>query len=314
MQLAIEASGLSKTYKKNNVKANINLHLQVQQGEIFGLLGPNGAGKTTFVKQVVGLLKPSSGNLKVMGENVIKDPDAVRSSLNYMSQNIFAVWHLKIREVIEYSGRLRGLSAGEAKKQTQNLLEELGIAEHSEKAIFHLSGGLRQLAGFGAAFIGKPRLLVLDEPTSSLDVARRRKLWDKVRELNQKAGVTVLLVTHSVIEAEHLLDRLAIIQDGRLKAIGSPGELKQRVDNRLRLEIIPHNGGLPPGLTRDLGQVGEVFETNNRVVVLASRGTLQKAVGLVEQYGLDCIDDFRIGTASLEDVYLKLGGGLHGAA
>lgn len=174
---------------------------------------------------------------------------------------------------------------------------------------------MRQLAGFGAAFIGKPPLLVLDEPTSAFDVARRRKLWNKERELNQKEGVIVLLVTYSVIEAEHLLDRLAIIiQDGRLKAIGSPRELKERVDNRLRLEIIPHNGGLAAGLTRDLGQVGEVFEANNRVVVLASRGTLQKAVGLVEQYGLNCIDDFRIGPASLEDVYLKLGGGILGAA
>ncbi len=314
MHLAIEAVGLGKTYKKNNVRANVEINLQVQQGEIFGLLGPNGAGKTTFVKQVVGLLKPSTGKLKVMGEDVITNPDAVRNQLNYMSQNIFAVWHLKVREVIENSGRLRGLSAGEAKKQTQNLLEELGIEQHGEKAIFHLSGGLRQLAGFGAAFIGKPRLLVLDEPTSSLDVARRRKLWDKVRELNQKENVTVLLVTHSVVEAEHLLDRLAIIQDGKLRAQGSPGELKQKVDNRLRLEIIPHNGGLPSGFTRDLGQFGEVFEANNRIVVLTSRGTLQNAVGLVEQYGFDYIDDFRIGTTSLEDVYLKLGGGILGTA
>lgn len=310
MKLAVEACGLSKTYKKNTVKANIDIHLQVQEGEIFGLLGPNGAGKTTFVKQVVGLLKPSAGSVKVMGENVITNPDAVRSSLNYMSQNIFAVWHLKIREVIEYSGRLRGLSNREARTQTQDLLEELGILEHSEKAIFHLSGGLRQIAGFGAAFIGKPRLLVLDEPTSALDVARRRKVWEKVQELNQREGVTVLLVTHSVIEAEHLLDRLAIIQDGRLQAMGSPGELKQRVDKRLRLEIIPQNGGLPPGLIRDLGRFGEVLEANNRVIILASRGKLQAAVGLVEEHGLDCIDDFRIGTANLEDVYLKLGGGV----
>ena len=103
------------------------------------LLGPNGAGKTTFVKQVVDLLKPSSGNLRVLGEDIIANPDAVRNSLNFMSQNIFAVWHLKIREVIEYSGRLRGLSSGEAKKETKVLLDELGITEHSEKAIFHLS-------------------------------------------------------------------------------------------------------------------------------------------------------------------------------
>lgn len=314
MNFVVEAENLTKVYAKNNVVANNGIDLTINEGEIFGLLGPNGAGKTTFVRQVVGLVQPTSGSIKVLGWDMAKQPEKVLAEVNYMSQNIFAIWHLKVREVIEYSAMMRGLSKGDARLKCNEILADLGMEEFAGKMVRQLSGGLRQLTGFGAAFVGTPRLLVLDEPTSALDVARRRKLWDKVKELNQQQGVTVVLVTHSVVEAEHVLDRLAIIRDGRLEALGSPGELKAQVDDRLRLEIIPKNGGLPQAMITELGNIGEVFSLRGRIIVLSPRGELQQAVGVVERYGFEGVDDFKIGTANLEDVYMKLGGDILGTA
>jgi ABC-type multidrug transport system ATPase subunit len=299
---------LTKIYSSSKHKANNNLTLEIHVGEIFGLLGPNGAGKSTLVKQISGLLRPTSGSIHLFGIDVVKRPDLVPHYVALQPQYSSALWNLYPEEAIFYTGQFRGLSAPNARRQTRALMKELGLDQVPKKQIINLSEGQRKLITLAVAFIGDRPVLVFDEPTDWLDPMMRRLVWEKLLHLNQQ-GITIILVTHNVLEAERVIQRVGIINDGALVALGTPSELKSHIDQRVRLVLLFKGEATKySGLLKSLGDVQAL--TSQHWTVLCYRDSAREAIDRVlTQIGLDELEDFRILTPSLEDVYLQLGGG-----
>jgi len=228
--------GLTKVYK-NGVVANDGIDLDIHHGETFGLLGPNGAGKTTLVKQIVGLLRPTAGYIHLFGRDIVQEPDVVPKHVAYLPQTLMSLRAYRVREAIYYTGILRGLTTKEARVQTDDLLERLHLAPLSRRLVGNLSDGQKQLVAVAVTLIAYRTVVVLDEPTNNLDPAVRRLVWDVLGELREQRGVTVILVTHNVLEAERVLTRVAIIDEGRVIALGTPDELKAQVASHARLEF-----------------------------------------------------------------------------
>lgn len=181
---AVVVRDLRKVYKAG-VVANDGISLDISRGEIFGLLGPNGAGKTTLIQQIIGLLAPTSGTVVVEGIDAVRHPERLTSLISYLPQQRVVMRDVEVDRALYITGRLRGLSRGSARKQTEWVLAELGLEAERHRWISRLSGGLDRLAAFGRALVGRPKLLVLDEPTNELDPVKRRLVWELIRRLNQ---------------------------------------------------------------------------------------------------------------------------------
>lgn len=305
---AYRIRGLVKRYR-NGVLANDGLTFDIEAGEIFGLLGPNGAGKTTLVKQLTGLLPPTSGSIRLFDIDVVAHREAVTHHVSYIPQRAGALADLTPREALALTGRLRGMGRREAAVQAGELIEEFRLDAFARRPLGKLSGGEQRLAAFGMALMNHPPVLVLDEPTNDLDPAHRHQVWEKLRRLNRERGTTVVLVTHNVMEAEKVLARVGIINQGRITALGSVGELKARVDRRVRLELRTSSAEAEGRLAEFPG--AEVHPLGRgHWLLLVDRGEARAAIDRVMgDLGLESLDDFRILTPTLEDVYLQLGGG-----
>lgn len=309
MALVFRAEHLTKVYKVGGTRANDDLSFTIREGEIFGLLGPNGAGKSTLVNQLAGLLKPTSGAISLYGMDAVAQPDLVAEYVALQPQHSLALFDLYPEEAIYHTGRFRGLSHGDAKRQTDSLMGELGLEKMRGQQIRRLSGGQQKLITLGVAFVGNRPVMIFDEPTNELDPEIRRMVWAKLLELNRQ-GTTIILVTHNVLEAERVIGRVGIINHGRLMALGTPGELKGQVDQRVRLELLFKQE--PNGYAEALRRFGEVRAlTKQRLTLLCHPDDARTAIDRVlGDVGLERLDDFRILTPSLEDVYLELGGGV----
>lgn len=273
--------------------ANDNLSLKLEAGEVYGLLGPNGAGKTTLVRQVLGLLRPTSGSIHVDGHDVVADPGYARRSIGFLPQAQFTMDSLHVDEFISGIARLRGLDRAAAQRRTENLLERLELAEFRHTQMMAASGGIRRMAGFAAAIVGGGRLLVLDEPTNDVDPVRRQLLWNIIDELGRD-GATVLLVTHNLAEAERVIDRFAIIDEGRILREGTPGALRSVVTDRLRLELTTTAPVDPHPMLETEGGGVYLFDEDDLGIVSDWLAGL-RAEGL--------LTDFRIGPPTLDDIY-----------
>ncbi len=309
MAAIYQIENLTKVYRGSDRKANDGLTFEIYEGEIFGLLGPNGAGKSTLVGQISGLLAPTSGAIKLFGMDVVKRPDLLPQYVSLQPQHTGALWDLYPEEALFHTARFRGLTSAEARRQANDLLEEFGLTGMRGRQIRRLSGGQRKLIGVAVAIIGLRPVMIFDEPTNELDPQVRRLVWDKLQKLNTQ-GTTIILVTHNVLEAERVIGRVGIINHGRLMALGTPGDLKGQVDQRVRLEL--QFKADPNGFTQLLEELGDVRSlTRQHWSVLCHREGARGAIDRVlAQIGLDSLDDFRILTPSLEDVYLQLGGGV----
>ena len=239
--LAVEATDLTKTYR-NGVLANDRLNVAVRRGQVYGLLGPNGAGKSTFVQQVMGLIRPTSGQVWVFGVDANRNPERVKRMIGYLPQTSFAMRDLLADEAIYFTGRLKGLSHKETVRQRDSYIEQFEVEEIRRKPINQLSGGMQRMAGFIMALLGSPPLLVLDEPTNDLDPLRRRAVWEAIRRVVVYDGAACLLVTHNVLEAERVVERVALIDEGRVLAEGTPGAMKSRLGDTIRLELWLRDG------------------------------------------------------------------------
>ncbi len=308
MAVVYHIENLTKIYKKSSKKANDDLTLAIHEGEIFGLLGPNGAGKSTLVNQIAGLVSPTSGTIRLYGMDVVKRPEVIPDYVALQTQNTTAADDLYPEEALLFTAQLRGVYAGAARKQTTALMDELELGPMRKKRLRHLSGGQRQLVNLAIAMIGNRPVQIYDEPTNHLDPAVRRQVWDKILDLNRE-GTTIILVTHNVLEAERVIGRLGIINNGHLLALGTPGDLKARVDQRVRLELLLKSEA--NGHTAFLESLGEARAlTQQHWTILCHRDELHGTIDkILETIGLNSLDDFRILTPSLEDVYLQLGGG-----
>ena len=221
--VAIEVSHLGKTY--DNVRAVDDLSFQVFTGEIFGLLGPNGAGKSTSLRILITLLNPTSGSAKIFGLDTVKDADAVRQTIGYVPQERAIDRFLTGREHLELLADLYHLSATDASKRIPHLLQLVELEPHADRPAKTYSGGMKRKLDIACGLLPDPKILFLDEPTLGLDVQSRLRIWDHVRAMRDR-GITVVMTTNYLDEADQLCDRIAIIDSGRIKALGSPTELK----------------------------------------------------------------------------------------
>jgi ABC-2 type transport system ATP-binding protein len=217
--LVLVAQNVRKSY--DDFVAVNDISLEVRRGEIFALLGPNGAGKTTFLRMALDILKPDSGKLEVLGAAPSTE---LKSRIGYLPEERGLYRKQKVRPVLEYFGRLKGLKDAEARERTRMLLARLGLSEWAEKKIGELSKGMQQKVQICGAIIGRPELLVLDEPFSGLDPVNTRLLEDVIEE-ERKGGVTVILCTHQISKVEQFCDRACVLHRGRVVLYGGVDEL-----------------------------------------------------------------------------------------
>ncbi|MEV5378806.1 ABC transporter ATP-binding protein [Streptosporangium nondiastaticum] len=315
--------GLVKTYPAargrrgapgtDAVRASDGIDLEVRRGEIFGLLGPNGAGKSTLVRQLTGLLRPDEGSVELLGHDLVRHPERAARLVGYLGQESTALDELTVALAAETTGRLRGLSLRAARAERDAVLDELGLAPIAGRPLKKLSGGQRRLACFAAALVGDRPVLVLDEPTAGMDPVARRAVWAAVDRRRAEHGTTVLLVTHNVIEAETVLDRVAVLERGRIIACDTPAGLKELVGDEVRVELV-WRAEAPL-------HVPEVAALRDAAQAAGRRWTLRLApaearaavAAVTGGPAFAALDDFTLTTPSLEDVYLALGGRAEGA-
>ncbi|MER7156677.1 ABC transporter ATP-binding protein [Streptomyces lydicus] len=290
------------------VRANDGITLDVRRGEIFGLLGPNGAGKSTLVRQLTGLLRPDSGSIAVLGHDLVRHPERAARLLGYLGQESTALDEMTVALAVETTGRLRGLAARAARAERDAVVEELGLTDLAGRALKKLSGGQRRLACVATALIGERPLLVLDEPTTGMDPVARRAVWAAVDRRRAERGATVVLVTHNVLEAESVLDRVAVIDRGRVIACDTPGGLKDRVSDEVRLELVWRDR--PPLDVPEVAALEPAARVSGRRWTLRLPADRARAAVAAVTGGpaFAALDDFTLATPSLEDVYLALGG------
>ena len=247
----IEAKGLTKRF--GTVDALAGLDLVAESGQVTALLGPNGAGKTTFVSAVATLLRPDAGELRVDGIDVASEPERVRRIIGLAGQYASVEPAMTGRENLEFVARLFGLDRRRSRSAAAAVLDRMDLAEADDRLVRTYSGGMRRRLDLGASLVGRPRLLLLDEPTTGLDPRSRKDLWEAVRNLVAD-GVDVLLTTQYLEEADQLARQVVIVDHGRVIEAGTPDELKDRAGRHV-IEVRPRAAGDLPAIEEILGTV-----------------------------------------------------------
>lgn len=303
--MLLEVEGVGKRYGRRGTPANDGVNLTVEAGQVYGLLGHNGAGKTTLVNQIVGLIRPDRGSIRIDGRDVVADPGFARRACSIQPQSQVPINGLTLRQAIETLGRLRGGDREVVGVQAARLVDALDLGEWRDTDGARLSGGVKRLVSFCMAAVEPGRIVILDEPTNDVDAVRRRLLWAQVRLLADR-GAAVLLVTHNVIEAERSVDRLAILDHGRVLTEGTPAELKAGIADELRLELVldPEAGAIEtPQFT------GPHTVAGNRIVAtVPARMAGEAAAWARDLRRAGRIEEFSLSPATLEDVYVALVG------
>ncbi|MEU6662908.1 ABC transporter ATP-binding protein [Streptomyces sp. NPDC046821] len=294
------------------IRATDGVSLDIRRGEIFGLLGPNGAGKSTLVRQLTGLMRPDRGSVAILGHDIVRYPERASRILAYLGQESTALDELSVSLAAETTGRLRGLDLRAARGERDAVIEELGLGSIASRPLKKLSGGQRRLACFAAALVGERPLLVLDEPTTGMDPVARRAVWAAVDRRRAERGATVVLVTHNVIEAETVLDRVAVLDRGRVIACDTPAGLKEKVAGEVRVELVWRERA-PLDVPAVAALRDSAVESGRRWSLRLGPDEARAAVAAVTGGpAFAALDDFSLTTPSLEDVYLALGGSAKG--
>ena len=228
--LAVEAKNLKKTFKtkQGNVEAVRDVSFKVNKGEVFGILGPNGAGKSTTILMLTTLLRITSGTAKINDLDVVKNDSEVRNKIGIALQDTGIDNLLTARELFYTTARLWGLSKSKSKDRTEEMLNLVGLTEAADRRVKTYSGGMKRRLDLGLSLVHKPEVLFLDEPTTGLDPGSRRVLWDEIKKLRDE-GVTIILTTQYLEEADELANRISIIDEGLVVAEGTPDELKSSI-------------------------------------------------------------------------------------
>ncbi len=234
--LAIETFGLTRRF--GDLIALDHLDLQIPYGQIFGLLGPNGAGKSTTIKMLATLLEPTSGTARVAGFDILQAPAQVRRRIGYVPQLVSADGALTGWENLDFSGRLYGIHGAERKNRIAEALQFVNLTESANKLVKTYSGGMIRRLEIAQAMLHRPAVLILDEPTVGLDPVARRTVWERLLELRQTYGMTILISTHGMDEADELCDELAILHMGKIAAVGNPAKLKEAVGPEATLDDV----------------------------------------------------------------------------
>jgi ABC-2 type transport system ATP-binding protein len=305
---AFEVSNLHKVYRSPPVVANEDISFVAYPGEAFGLLGRNGAGKTTLVKQLVGLMAPTSGEVRLFGKPVRGPKGAqVGDKVAYLPQGLPSLGDLRVREAVAWTAMLRGVSKARAFNETDDLVGQLELAGIAGRQLRKLSGGQRRLVQIAMTLVGELPVIILDEPTADIDPALRKRIWGMLAARTEQ-GAALILVTHDVAEADQVLDRVAIMDRGKIVAAGTPAELKGRLAHRTRIEVVAaRDGSVDLGaLANDLGE-GAVVRDRTMSAWVPSDEAIRRLEKLMSAVAMDSLEDVRLVTPTLEDVLLEDG-------
>ena len=229
MTAIVQASNLTKIFN-GTVRAVDNISFEVEKGEILGFLGPNGAGKTTTLNMLSTLLRPTSGTASVNGYDVLKEPDMVRRSIGFVFQDPTLDMELTGRENLDFHGRIYGLKRDVREQRIKEMLELVQLTDRADDLVKTYSGGMKRRLEIVRGLLHHPPVLFLDEPTLGLDPQTRRAIWELIQRLNRDENITIILTTHYIEEADHLCNRILIIDLGKIVALGTPDKLKARLE------------------------------------------------------------------------------------
>jgi daunorubicin resistance ABC transporter ATP-binding subunit len=303
----VELEDVKKSF--GDVKALNGLSLSVEEGTIVGLLGPNGAGKTTSINVLSTLVRPDSGRAAVAGFDTVTQADQVRSVIGLTGQFAALDEGLTARENLVLFGRLLKLGKANARKRAGELLERFGLTDAADRRAGGFSGGMRRRLDLAVSMLSKPVVLFLDEPTTGLDPTSRVLLWDVVRELKNE-GVTILLTTQYLLEADELADSITVIDHGRVIAEGTAAALKAKVGGSV-CELTLADEGVRERAGEALGEHHQVTTTDTGLTLpAAGSGTLTEVVRVLDAAGIP-VDDIALRHPTLDDVFFALTG--HGA-
>ena len=308
--LAIDARDVRKTFRagifrRRETVALAGISLDVPRGAIFGLLGPNGAGKTTLLSILATLLLPDSGQVTVLGHDVVREAGALRRRLNMASGNASFVWALRPPEILDFYGRLYGLSGRVLRTRVAELLEMAELVPHQRTPYNELSTGLKQRLALAKALVNDPELLFLDEPTLGLDPDVSVRLRAHIARLRAERGMTIVLTTHYMREAEQLCDEIAFVKGGRVLARGTAGELKRqiRIGDVIAMRLDPPE---PAGLA-DMQGVLRCTRAGDRIECTVDEAgkRLPEILAVLHAEGV-VIRDIQVREPELEEVFVEL--------
>ena len=306
-EFAVKADALSRSFGR--VSAADSVDLAVPGGEIYGFLGPNGAGKTTVVRMLTTLLLPTSGSAQVAGHDIVGEPTEVRLKIGAALQEAALDDRQTGRELLDLQGRLYGLRGRVVRQRIEDLAELVDIGEAMDRLIGTYSGGMKRRLDLAAALIHNPQILFLDEPTTGLDPISRVKVWDEVRRVNRERGVTIFLTTQYLEEADHLAQRIGIIDQGRIVAEGAPADLKHSIGSDV---IVARVEGETSGAAQACERVRGVESVDvhgDEITLSVDEGS--KVIGPVaialDQSG-STVEEITLRTATLDDVFLHYTG------
>ncbi len=295
---ALVAHGVSKRYGHGprSVEALSGVNLSIPSGSVYGLIGRNGAGKTTFVRIAATQLQPTSGQLEVLGHDVVREASQVRLRIAAVPQESRPLYFLNVDELIFLYLRMRGLDRPEARARTERVLDELSLRPVQRRLVSQLSGGMRRRAMVAMVLASEADVVFLDEPTTGLDPVARREVWAAIRRAKREHR-TILLTTHYLDEAEALSDRLALLEGGQVKVEGSPTEIRDRVRLPYRVTVF--------GFRREeLEPYGEVGGFDGGFIVFAREGAARELAAAALARGARV----SLGPVSLEDIFLQIVG------
>ena len=306
IKTALSVENLSKVYlshkkKTSNVKALNNINLKVNQGEIFGLLGPNGAGKTTFLGILAGTVVKTNGKVIVWGFDLDKNPRQVRASIGIVPQEVNLDAFFSPKKLLDLQAGLYGIKNNQ--KITETILKLVSLDKQADSYSRNLSGGMKRRLLIAKAMVHQPPILILDEPTAGVDVELRKNLWNNVKELN-KIGVTIILTTHYLFEAQEMCDRIAIINKGDLVALDTTKQLLNRIKTK---KIIFKLKKFNIDLKLELPNVKFSIGSNNSISVNYEKETVnfEQLIKYLKEKNLEILD-ISINEGDLEDVFLQL--------
>jgi ABC-2 type transport system ATP-binding protein len=305
---AIEAEGLVKTYP-GDVRALDGLSFAVEEGTVFALLGPNGAGKSTAVKILTTLARPDAGAGRVAGADVLTEPGTVRRRIGCVSQRPGVDREATGRENLRLQGQVHGLRGPELERRAGALLERFGLADAADRIARGYSGGMERRLDIAMALVHRPSVLFLDEPTTGLDPEVRADMWEEISRLANEQGLTILLTTHYLEEADHLADRLAIVDRGRVVVDGTPDELKRGLRGDAVTIELADGAGDAVSLVQSLGRVEEATLDGRILRARAQNGpqAVPAIISTLDAGGIP-VAAVTVARPSLDDVYLHFTG------
>ncbi|MGS0685605.1 ATP-binding cassette domain-containing protein [Nakamurella sp. GG22] len=308
-EFALDARALVKTYPGGRGKPRLNaldgVTLAAEKGSVLGLLGPNGAGKSTVVKILATLCRPDSGTASVAGADVLARPDLVRRRIGFVAQKQVADPMDTGRENLVLAGQLHGMSTRAARSRAADLLARFALGESGDRQVKTYSGGMARKLDIAIGLMHRPEVLFLDEPTTGLDPEARSELWAEIRRMSDDDGVTVLLTTHYLEEADHLADRLAIVDRGRVVATGTPDALKAQLQgDAVVVQVRADDGERAAAIVGRVTGSADISVEGREVRVRTADGAtaLPAALAALEDAGVR-VEQATVSRPSLDDVY-----------